>query len=76
VREAAAAVRQIGTDVARLATRTDALIADGNTELRVTAQELRDTADAVGIAARRFSDPGRLLFGPPRGSMGPGETAK
>jgi len=76
VRETAAAIRQIGTDVARLSARTDALLADGNTELRVTARELRDTADALATAARRFYDPGKVLFGPARGSMGPGEAAR
>lgn len=76
VRELAASIRQIGSDVARLSTRTDALLADGNIELRVTARELRDTADALGTAARRFYDPGKVLFGPARGSMGPGEAAR
>ncbi len=75
-REVATAMRQISADVTRLSGRMDALLADGNVELRVTAQELRATASALGAAARRFNDPGRVLFGPAAGSMGPGEVAK
>jgi phospholipid/cholesterol/gamma-HCH transport system substrate-binding protein len=76
VRDVSAAIRQIGADVARLSTRMDAVLADGNVELRLTAQELRATADSLGTAARRFSDPGRVLFGPTKGSMGPGEASR
>lgn len=73
-REATAAIRQMSADVARLSQRMDALLADGNNELRVTAQELRATSNALGAAARRFNDPGRILFGPAAAGMGPGET--
>ena len=76
VKDVSAAIRQMGVDVARLSTRMDGLLADGNLELRVTAQELRATADSLGAAARRFNDPGRILFGPVKGSMGPGEAPK
>jgi phospholipid/cholesterol/gamma-HCH transport system substrate-binding protein len=76
VKEFSAAIRDISADVARLSRRMDALLADGNTELRLTAQQLRATADSLGTAARRFSDPGRVLFGSPKGSMGPGEASK
>lgn len=76
VKDISAAIRQIGADVARLSNRTDALLADGSTELRVTAQELRAVADSLGAAARRLGDPRKVLFGSPDGSLGPGETAK
>lgn len=76
VKDVSAAIRQMSADVARLSTRMDGLLADGNVELRVTAQELRATADSLGAAARRFSDPGRILFGPVKGSMGPGEEPR
>jgi phospholipid/cholesterol/gamma-HCH transport system substrate-binding protein len=76
VKEFSAAIRQISADVARLSRRMDALLADGNAELRLTAQQLRATADSLGTTARRFSDPGRVLFGSPKGSMGPGEGSK
>ncbi len=75
-KEASAAIRQMSADVARLSGRLDALLADGNDELRVTAQELRATSHALGAAARRFNDPGRILFGPAVGSLGPGEERK
>ncbi len=76
VREISASVRQVSADLARLSGRADALFADGNIELRVTAQELRAAADSLGATARRFGDPGKVLFGPPAGSLGPGEAAK
>ena len=76
VREISASIRQISADVARLSGRADALFADGNVELRVTAQELRAAADSLGTAARRLGDPGKVLFGPPAGSLGPGEAAR
>jgi phospholipid/cholesterol/gamma-HCH transport system substrate-binding protein len=76
VRDLSASIRQIGADVARLSRRADALFADGNVELRMTARELRVAADSLGAAARRLGDPGKVLFGPVEGSLGPGEAAK
>jgi phospholipid/cholesterol/gamma-HCH transport system substrate-binding protein len=76
VKNVSAAIQNMSADVARLSIRLDGLVADGNLELRVTAQELRATADSLGAAARRFNDPGRILFGPAKGSMGPGEAPK
>jgi len=76
VRDITASIRQVSTDIARLSGRAEVLFADGNVELRVTAQELRAAADSLGAAARRLGDPGKLLFGPPPGSLGPGETAR
>lgn len=76
MKELALAIRQVRADVARLATQMDGVLTDGNIDFRVTAQELRATADALGAAARRFSDPGRILFGPAKSSLGPGEPAR
>jgi phospholipid/cholesterol/gamma-HCH transport system substrate-binding protein len=76
VREISESVRRVSDDVARLSTRADALFADGGAELRATARELRSAADSLGTAARRLGDPGKVLFGPPAGSLGPGEAAK
>jgi phospholipid/cholesterol/gamma-HCH transport system substrate-binding protein len=76
VRDMSASIRRVSDDVARLSGRADALLADGNIELRVTAQELRAAADSLGTAARRLGDPGKFLFGPPAGSLGPGEAAR
>jgi phospholipid/cholesterol/gamma-HCH transport system substrate-binding protein len=76
MKELALGIRQIRADVARLATQLDGVLSDGNIDFRVTAQELRATADALGVAARRFSEPGRILFGPAKSSLGPGESAR
>jgi phospholipid/cholesterol/gamma-HCH transport system substrate-binding protein len=76
MKELTAAIRQTRADVARLAGKMDSALVDGNIEFRVTAQELRSTADALGAAARRYSEPGRILFGPAKGSVGPGESAR
>jgi phospholipid/cholesterol/gamma-HCH transport system substrate-binding protein len=76
VRDISASIRQASADISRLSGRADALFADGNVELRVTAQELRAAADSLGATARRLGDPGKFLFGPPAGSLGPGEAAR
>jgi phospholipid/cholesterol/gamma-HCH transport system substrate-binding protein len=76
VKEVSVAVQKMSADVTRLSTRLDNLVADGNVELRMTAQELRLTADLLGAAARRYSDPGRILFGPAKGNLGPGEASR
>ena len=73
-REASAAMRQVSVDVARISQRVDALLASGDVELRVTAQELRATADSLGAVARRLNDPRSVLWGPPEGGLGPGES--
>lgn len=74
VREITSSIRRVSDDVSRLSGRADALFADGSVELRATAQELRSAADSLGATARRFGDPGKLIFGPPAGSLGPGES--
>jgi phospholipid/cholesterol/gamma-HCH transport system substrate-binding protein len=76
MKELALAVRQVRADVARLASQMDGVLTNSNIDFRVTAQELRATADALGVAARRFSEPSRILFGPAKGSLGPGESAR
>jgi len=76
VREISASIRRVSEDVARLSARADGLFADGGVELRATAQELRAAADSLGATARRLNDPGKVLFGPPAGSLGPGEGAR
>jgi phospholipid/cholesterol/gamma-HCH transport system substrate-binding protein len=76
VREITASIRRVSDDVARLSGRADALFADGSIELRATALELRSAADSLGATARRLGDPGKFIFGPPAGSLGPGEAAR
>ena len=76
MRDAAASIRRMSDEVARMSQRVDTLLASGDIELRVTAQELRATADSLGAVARRFNDPRSILFGPPQGSLGPGEGGR
>ena len=45
-----------------------------NAEVRLTSQQLRGSADAVGVAARRIRDPRAAFFGPGEASLGPGES--
>jgi hypothetical protein len=54
----------------------ESLLADSDVELRLTAQQLRATADALGIAARRLSDPRRAFFGNAGEAGGPGEARR
>jgi phospholipid/cholesterol/gamma-HCH transport system substrate-binding protein len=76
MKELALAIRQMRADVTRLATQMDGVLTDGNIDFRVTARELRATADALGVAARRFGEPNRILFGPAKSSLGPGESLR
>ena len=73
LREASESMRRISGDVDRLSRQAENLLADSNAEVRLTAQQLRGTADAVGNAARSFRDPRATLFGPGEASLGPGE---
>lgn len=67
------AVRQMSSDVSTLTKRTEDVLTDSDVEIRLTAQQLRSTADALGVAARKLRDPRSSLFGPAEGSYGPGE---
>ena len=73
LRDASAAMRQIGGDVSQLSLHAESLLVDSNAEVRLTSQQLRGTADAVSAAARKFRDPRATLFGPGEASLGPGE---
>ena len=73
IRDLAGSIRQMHDEVAGLASRTDALLVDGDLELRLTGQQLRSAAEALGTTARRLDDPRAALFGPAPGSLGPGE---
>jgi len=74
LRDASAAMRQVSGDVSQLSRHAESLLVDSNAEVRLTSQQLRVTADAVGIAARKFRDPRATLFGPGEASLGPGES--
>jgi phospholipid/cholesterol/gamma-HCH transport system substrate-binding protein len=74
LRDAAAAMRQISGEVSTLSRHAESLLVDGSAEVRLTSQQLRGTADAVGIAARKIRDPRAALFGPGEASLGPGES--
>ena len=71
--EITAEVRAMRQDVARLADRADRLMASGDVELRATAQALRNAADALSATSARLRDPGRVIYGPAEGALGPGE---
>jgi phospholipid/cholesterol/gamma-HCH transport system substrate-binding protein len=45
----------------------------GMQEIQTTAQALRMSSEAVQTTSREFSDPGRILFGPHKSELGPGE---
>lgn len=45
----------------------------GMQEIQMTAQALRTSSDALQTTSREFSDPGRILYGPNKGELGPGE---
>jgi phospholipid/cholesterol/gamma-HCH transport system substrate-binding protein len=45
----------------------------GLQELQGTAQTLRAAGESLQATSRDFADPGRILFGPNKGELGPGE---
>lgn len=45
----------------------------GMQEIQTTAQALRSASDALQTTSREYSDPGRILYGPLKGELGPGE---
>ena len=67
-------MRQVSADVSQLSRHAESLLVDSNAEVRLTSQQLRGTADAVGVAARKFRDPRATFFGPGEASLGPGES--
>lgn len=70
------ALRRLSADVGRLSQRADALLANGNEELRETARAVRSAADSLDAAASRLRDPRQVLYGPAEGSLGPGEKTR
>lgn len=76
MKELSTTVRGIGGDVTQLTGRLDDVLADGSIEFRLTAQELRATAGALGNVARRLRDPADVVFGPSKASLGPGEGGR
>ena len=45
----------------------------GLQEIQSTAQTLRAAGESIQTTSRDFADPGRLIFGPNKGELGPGE---
>ena len=76
IREASGSVGQLSASVARLSDRTEGLLVDGTTELRLAGEQLRTTAAALGTTARKLSEPRAILFGPAPASLGPGEARR
>jgi phospholipid/cholesterol/gamma-HCH transport system substrate-binding protein len=78
--EAEAALRLTRTTLASLETGLRdtqvrlRLSADlGLQEIQSTAQTLRAAGESIQTTSRDFADPGRLIFGPNKGELGPGE---
>ncbi len=76
VREFSAATRRTEQSLARLASSLETLADDGNLELKATAQELRNAANTLAGAARKFNEPNKIIFGPDERSLGPGESLR
>ena len=45
----------------------------GMQEIQATAQALRTSSDALQATSREYADPGRILYGPNKAELGPGE---
>jgi hypothetical protein len=57
-------MRQVSGDISQVSRHAESLLVDSNAEVRLTSQQLRGTADAVSVAARKFRDPRATFFGP------------
>ncbi len=73
VGDTATTVRQVRADLLQLSQRAERLLEVSDSEIRLTAQDLRAASDAVAVAARHFNDPRAVLFGPGSATLGPGE---
>ena len=73
LRDAGVVVQQVGDDVSRLARRAEDLAGNADIELRVTGEQVRSAAEALADTSRGLANPRALLFGPARGTFGPGE---
>jgi phospholipid/cholesterol/gamma-HCH transport system substrate-binding protein len=73
IRDVSDSVRQVSADVSALSRRAENLLLDSDVEVKLTGEQLRGTADALGLAARKLRDPRATFFGPADGSLGPGE---
>jgi hypothetical protein len=73
VRDINSAVRQMSSELSIVSRRAESLLIDADIEIQLTAQQLRSSTDALGIAARRLRDPRAAFFGPAEASFGPGE---
>lgn len=76
VREFSAATRRTEQSLARLVSSLEALADDGNLELKATTQELRNAANTLAGAARKFNEPRKIILGPGERSLGPGESLR
>jgi phospholipid/cholesterol/gamma-HCH transport system substrate-binding protein len=76
IHELTGTVGQLSADVSRLLSRTETLLVDSDVELKSTSRQLRNAADSVGTAGRRFSDPRTAIFGPADANLGPGEERR
>jgi ABC-type transporter Mla subunit MlaD len=74
--DAASAVRQVGGDVSRLTGRTEDFLGDAAIELRITGEQLRSAADALGTTSGKLGDPRTALLGPRAADLGPGEQGR
>lgn len=45
----------------------------GMQDIQTTAQSLRTSSDALQTTSREYADPGRILYGPHKAELGPGE---
>ena len=45
-------------------------------DLQATSKVLRDSGSSLQLSARALAEPDRILFGPPPGSLGPGEERR
>jgi phospholipid/cholesterol/gamma-HCH transport system substrate-binding protein len=73
IKQANATLELLNRETSTVSVRLQGLAETGSLELTSVSRDVRNSADSVGAAGQRFTDPRGLLFGDGRPQPGPGE---
>ncbi|HAN56814.1 MAG TPA: MCE family protein, partial [Betaproteobacteria bacterium] len=73
LKQATATLELLNRETSTVSLQLQGLAETGTLELTTVSRDLRNSADSVGAAGKRFTDPRGLLFGSGKQQFGPGE---
>lgn len=73
LKQATATLELLNRETSTVSLQLQGLAETGTLELTTVSRDLRNSADSVGAAGQRFTDPRGLLFGSGKPQFGPGE---